>query len=268
MRAAPVAYRCLDGAVDAGRWVLVVESDEAGRRSPVGCAVTVGQSVTVGREGQLPVGLAVPDVAISRVGVTVTATADGWLLDVSNRNGAMLHPWGEPPLPVRGRLAVSWPLLGLRLHGEKHLEHWVLLEAPEVAAREDGPTGRTSSGVTRRNEPPLPLTGPQQEALRCMFAHMLCWPPVAAGESRQLKQVARQLGNQITEEGVQQRLRKARSKAAALGLSRQLNLSDPEYLYVLVRAGYVRPEVALLQHRADLVVAPLAEAGDADDVPV
>jgi hypothetical protein len=45
----------------------------------------------------------------------------------------------------------------------------------------------------------------------------------------------------VSASAVQARLTEIRAKATALGLARQVPLSDPEYVYVLVRAGYLRP---------------------------
>src|SRR5690242_1362785 len=58
-------------------WILVRELDAAGVRALGGRCLDPDQSLTVGREGQLPLGVAVSDSGISRVAVTVTATVDG-----------------------------------------------------------------------------------------------------------------------------------------------------------------------------------------------
>lgn len=70
-----------------------------------------------------------------------------------------------------------------------------------------------------------------------MFADFLAWPPVLNPEVTSLRVAARALG--ISESGVQERLTKARDKANALGLQRKVGLPDPEYVYTLVRAGYL-----------------------------
>lgn len=248
--------------MSASRWVWILEADGDGAREPVGVSFEAGQSVTVGRDGQLQVGLAVPDLSISRVAVTVTAAVGRWQLDVTNRNGAVMYPWGQASQLAEGKVSVSWPLTGLRLRGEKELEHWVLLESPQVETSEDGPTGSTNS-ITRLNERPLALTAPQVEALTCLFSDMLSWPPVAHAQPLQLKQAATRLG--ITTEAVQQRLRLARAKATELGLARYADLADPEYLYVLVRAGYLHPHVLPLSARR-LPGHPGA-VGESGDVP-
>ncbi len=247
--------------MDVTRWVLTQEAADGRLLEPFGRPMRLGETVTVGRDGDLRVGVVVADLGISREALVVRASRDGWDVEIGNRNGAVLHAWGQSPMPVEGRFSVQWPLAAIRLLGDDRHEHWVLLEAPELAQREDGPTGTAASDTTELNDKPLPLTQPQIEALRSMFADMLCWPPMALAQPRQLKQVARELG--ITTEAVQQRLRAARAKAYRLGLSRQLELPDPEYLYVLVRTGYLTPDPDAMRRR--LVDASFVPSDTADE---
>ncbi|MFR9802577.1 hypothetical protein ACL02T_09780 [Pseudonocardia sp. RS010] len=51
---------------------------------------------------------------------------------------------------------------------------------------------------------------------------------------------------------MQERLKKVREKAIQLGLHRACGLTDPEYVYVLVRAGFLAPP----RTRIDRAVQP------------
>jgi hypothetical protein len=83
------------------------------------------------------------------------------------------------------------------------------------------------------------LTVAQEMAVRTLFAELLAWPPLVPATPLQLKQVASRLG--ARPESIQRRLEEVRRKALGLGLARTGLLTDPEYLYVLVRAGYLAP---------------------------
>ena len=81
---------------------MVREVDPATRDQPkpVYLPIEMGESLVVGREGDLPVGVDLADTGVSRQALTVTATAEGWELVCTNSNRAALHPWGQ---------AASWP---------------------------------------------------------------------------------------------------------------------------------------------------------------
>jgi hypothetical protein len=242
------------------RWVLAYECDTSGGPArccvPVGIPVRVGQSILVGREGDLPVGVEVYDRGVSRQAAVVTATEHGWQVEIRNTNGAVLHPWGQGPT-LAGRFnTLSWPRIAVRiLNGASPavadtMQHWLLVESDLIGVTTAGP--RTpSSPMTSTFQPkrPNPLSAGQLEALQIVFADQLQWPPTQPAEPLLLRTAARRLG--ITESGVQQRLGKAHDRALHLGLHRSVGLTDPEYLYVLVRAGYV-PLPAPLPYRRQL----------------
>jgi AraC-like DNA-binding protein len=86
---------------------------------------------------------------------------------------------------------------------------------------------------------PHPLTGFQAEALRHTFAHLLHWPPRPAVGPPILEAVARRLD--ISDSSLRSRLAGVLGKARQLGQHRDVAPSSPEYLYVLVQAGYLLP---------------------------
>jgi hypothetical protein len=208
---------------------------------PLGFRMEVGVPVLVGREGDVPVGVDLEDLGVSRRAAVVTATADGWDVQVENRNGVVLHPWGQAPSLARRREVLTWPLVGLRVRGsDEAVQHWVLLEAESVEPAPSGPTARSGPATrTARSRASDPLTGPQLDALRTVFAAHLQWPPVQPAVALQLKQAARRLG--LSESGVQDRLLKARERAVHLGLHTAGGATDAEFLFFLVRAGLVAP---------------------------
>jgi hypothetical protein len=230
------------------RWVLAYEcvtSDGPARCCvPVGMPVRVGQSILVGREGDLPVGVEVYDRGVSRRAASVTATEHGWQVEILNTNGAVLHPWGQGPTLAGRYNSLSWPRIAIRiLNGASPavadtMQHWLLFESDSIGVTTAGaraPSSPTTS--TFQPKRPQPLSPGQLEALQVVFADQLQWPPVQPAEPLLLRTAARRLG--ITESGVQERLSKAHARALHLGLHRAVGLTDPEYLYVLVRAGYV-----------------------------
>lgn len=228
------------------RWVLVYEQDGAAATEPIGMRVPVGRTIVVGRHGDLPLGVEVPDLGISRTAVTVSAIRTGWELDVSNRNGAVLHCWGQPSTRVEGRVQVSWPRVAVRvLNGTKAAStdtrhHWLLLEADMIPVAPGGP--RPSLDSTSRTfspTPPPPLTEKQHDALYAVFGELLQWPPRLAAQPRKLVTAARALG--ISESGVQARLIEVRDKAMQFGLHRSVAPTDSEYLYMLVQARFLHP---------------------------
>lgn len=235
--------------VDVGdeRWVLAYEEGPGQVSGPVGVRVPLGQSLLVGREGDLPLGVEVRDPGVSRRAVEITATSAGWDVTVSNSNGAVLHAWGQAPLQITGRQQLVWPRVALRiLNGDRSATgpdsrlHWILFEADQIPVTPDG--AHVTANTTSRTftpKPPPPLTPEQLSALEVVFAEHLQWPPPVLAKAAKLSTAARRLG--ISESGVQERLSKARAKAVALGLHHAGGLVDPEYLYALVRAGFVAP---------------------------
>jgi hypothetical protein len=83
------------------------------------------------------------------------------------------------------------------------------------------------------------------------------WPPNEQAEPMLLKQAAARLGLSVS--GLQDRLKSALARALALGLDRPVALTDPTYLHVLARAGYIHPPVTF-DHRS----SPGTERRDLD----
>ncbi|MGI5127275.1 hypothetical protein ACQEVB_10730 [Pseudonocardia sp. CA-107938] len=228
------------------RWVLAYEHDDVRSSVPVGMKIEVGASLTVGRHGDVPLGVEIEDRGISREAAHVTATEQGWHVEIGNRNLAMLHPWGQGPSLADPTLDLTWPRVAIRLlngspaDGTDPRRHWLLLEADMLDPTPAG-ARRAADSATSTHRPPRPgkLAPGQLAALQVVFAEHLRWPPVSRAEPRTLTAAGRALG--ITESGVQDRLDGAVKRAVALGLHRPLGSTNPEYLYVLVRAGYFPP---------------------------
>src|SRR6266516_7942245 len=109
--------------------VVVREVDPATRDQPkpVYLRIKAGESLVVGREGDLPVGVELPDTGVSRQALTITAAADGWHLVCTNSNRAALHPWGQAAVwPERNKtIRLRWPRVALRLIGSViDAQHW------------------------------------------------------------------------------------------------------------------------------------------------
>jgi len=66
----------------------------------------VGDSVLVGREGDLPVAIDPIDSGVSRRALTVTVDPAHWELEVTNSNHAWIHPWGQRPTWVESGTTV------------------------------------------------------------------------------------------------------------------------------------------------------------------
>jgi len=228
------------------RWAMAFESGRGVSHGPVGMTVPLGRKVLVGREGDLPLGVQVPDPGVSRRAVEVTAVAEGWRIDIQNTNRAVLHAWGQAPILVTGEHLVTWPRAGLQvLSGDRPgtpnaRVHWLLLEADSISVTPAGPrAGQASPSRTFSPEPPPPLTDEQEAAVRAVFAARLAWPPRLNAEPATLASVARLL--KISDSAVQERLKKVQAKAVQLGLPRAGGLTDPDYVYTLVRDGYLAP---------------------------
>lgn len=220
------------------RRVVVVEETSGGLRATTGRLLEPGQRVAAGREADLGVGGDPEDRRVSRIAVEVTSPPDGWTVAPANRNGIVVHPWALPAWRARPGEVLADARVALRVLGAADARHWVLLE-DDTRLEPALPGAGAASLWTEVDTPARALTPPQTEVLAVLFADLLAWPPVVGGEPRQLKQVARTVGVSLS--GVQARLTEVRAKAARLGLAREVPLTDPEYVYVLVRAGYLSP---------------------------
>jgi len=223
----------------AGAWVLVRESCPTYSLVPTGVAAGP-EPLTVGRNGTVPVGVELVDEGISRVAVTVTAGRAGWTIDVGNRNGAVVHPWGLAPQRALATQTVRWPLVAVRITGTRPDQQHLLLLENDAYAGEDSPSEGGTTVITRLSSPPPPLAPAELQALYLTFRDFLVWPPpTTPPQAQQLKQVATRSGKSLS--GVQDRLRSAMEKALRLGLPSPTTLTNPDYLHVLVAAGYLPP---------------------------
>jgi hypothetical protein len=207
---------------------------------PLALTLGVGEQVHAGREAELPIGIDPEDPGISRLALSITAGEAGWELRLTNRNGGVLHRWGQAPamLEAERSVHVRWPRVGVRLVGRAAgVEHWILLEADDYALPVPGATAPEDSGATSIATPPRPLTGAQEDALRAVFADHLVWPPLTNPAPMARETAGRRLG--ISYAGVVDRLKGAQHKAHQLGSTQQFGLMEPDYLYVLVARGYL-----------------------------
>jgi hypothetical protein len=219
--------------------VLVLEGPPDARTVTAARDLAVAESIDVGREGALPMGVTVPNTAISRVAVSVRIAEGGWNIVAPNRNGAVLYPWGQPPTRADREASVRWPRIGIRvLPDTSNGQHWVLLESDQFP-----PVGLTppagESVRTDLEDRPGKLTPAERSALHVVFEQHLSWPPHRHPEPLLLKQASTRLGLSIS--GVQDRLKAARARAGRLGYLGGGGSTDPGYLYILVRAGYLDP---------------------------
>jgi hypothetical protein len=216
--------------------VTVAEQGEAGLRVDDTIDLDEGGEITIGKAAQLLIAVAPPDAHVSRTALAVRAVDAGWDVTASNRNGIVVHPWALPAWKAQRHELLTHDRVALRVLGDAARRHWVLLERDGARVLTRGAEGTVHTAMA---SPARPLTVPQHEVMHALFAELLAWPPKVPSEPRQLKQVAREMG--ISVSGVQARLQEVRAKAQTLGLSRQVTLTDPEYMYVLVRAGYLTP---------------------------
>jgi hypothetical protein len=158
----------------AENWILVRESAPDRSQVPIGVRVGFGHTVIVGREGDLDLGIEFLDVGISRNAVAVSATQEGWRIEVPNRNGAVIHPWGLAAYRAQPVQRLRWPLVGVRVAGaEPSQQHWVLLESDAYAVGSDDTASGTMPALTRRGAPPPPLAPAELSALELVFADHL-----------------------------------------------------------------------------------------------
>jgi hypothetical protein len=196
-------------------------------------------TVRLGRKDDVLIGTEPEDRGISRHALVVTAAQYGWQVQFTNGNGAAVYLWGQPRIWVGGRSEQQfcWPRVGIRLIGSSlRFQYWVLLEADRYAIVDAG-VSVSRAGSTNLRDRPRPLTRPQLAAVTTVFAQHLAWPPLAAASSMKLATAARRLG--ISTTGVQDRLGDAQVRARQLGWDGTASLMDPDYLYVLVRSGYL-----------------------------
>lgn len=233
----------------AERWVMAYEGSGGEYRVTAAERLPIGRSLDVGREGELPLGVEVPSGTVSRRALYLTSTRRGWHVVVTNRNGALLHRWGQAPELAGGENVVEWPLLAVRLLPDDGSSvHWMLLEADDLTVTRDGTDASAAPKprLTDLADRPGGLPPAEREAVYTVFAEQLRWPPRPNAEPLLLKQAATRLG--ITVSGVQERLRAARGRALRLGLGREVGLTDPSYLHVLVAGGYL-PQPRDFPHR-------------------
>lgn len=226
----------VDFEVRSGRWLPpdgVTTADE-------------GESIVVGREGNLPLAVSPVDPGVSRRALAVSVNSSQWHVEIKNSNHAWVHPWGRRPSWVESGTVLSqrWPRVGVLLIGNNaEIHHWVLLESdiePNEWQKRDSLiyAGADNDGDETSVRGPLGgLTSPQLEAVQTVFSKHLAWPPVVATEPMLLEAAARRL--RIAPSAVTDRLKQAQNRAFALGPHRQAGVTNPEYVYVLASAGYL-----------------------------
>lgn len=198
-----------------------------------------GQSLIVGRDGDVALGVEVNDTRVSRVAVVVALEHLRWRLDCRNRNGVELHLWGHAPRELtRGHVeVVTWPRAGIYVRGRPDLDHWLLLEDDRMIPVPDG--GKTAT-ATEMPDPPPRLTAKQLDAVLSVFADHLAWPPQRCRVPCILDAAARRLG--VQKDSVRDRLQQVRNKAYRLGSPPQSELTEPSYVYTLVQHRYITIE--------------------------
>lgn len=209
----------------ADRRLIVVERVDDVLHTIGTRAMHPGDSVSVGRAAELPVGHTA-DARISRLALTVACTEAGWEIDSTNRNGVLIHPWGLPPRYAQRNETTAAPRIALRVVGSIVREHWVLLEDDT----------RLTAGHSESDGP----TAGELAALRLLFPDLLEWPPVLAEWPPGIEQVAGDL--RTTTETLMRRLEEVRARALALGLPPEVTVADPEYVHLLVQSGWLLPD--------------------------
>jgi hypothetical protein len=201
--------------------------------------ISTATEFSIGRGGDVTIATDPPDDRVSRVAAIVVPTADGWRVEPRNTNGTVLHLWAQAPRPLARRETVTWPRIGLRFPGTGDRHHWVLLEDNEIYTEFGPPPGMGTTEIANR---PQPLTDPQRSALRAVFDPVLAWPPPGHVTFPTFAKAARQLG--CAESSLKERLAGTMAKAQRLGFTGSSGLNTPEYLYLLVRCGYLTPDDA------------------------
>ncbi|WP_432984015.1 hypothetical protein [Dactylosporangium sp. CA-233914] len=196
---------------------------------------TAGVAVEFGRYTAQTIAIDPVDPKVSRHALTVTASRAGWHIEPHNRNGVVLHLWAQPPRPLTRPETVLWPRIGCLMRGIDGGEHWILLDDTEAYTA----PGSRATGTTATTDLPPPLTEAQLEAVRAVFDEILAWPPRVGARPRTLDAAAHRLKR--SRSAIDLRLREVRKRAEGLGLRREPAIGDPEYIYVLARAGYLTP---------------------------
>ena len=213
----------------ADRRLIVVERVDDVLHTIGTRAMQPGDSVTVGRAAELPVGHT-KDARVSRLALTLACTESGWAIESTNRNGVLIHPWGRPPRYAQRDETSAAPRVALRVVGSIVREHWVLLE-------DDTRLTPGSTDSPPADEP----TATELEALRLLFPDLLEWPPVLTEWPPGIEQVAASL--RTTPETLVRRLEEIRARAVPLGLPPEVTVADPEYVHLLVQSGWLRPDL-------------------------
>jgi hypothetical protein len=192
------------------------------------------ETVTIGRDDAILIGVEPLDSRVSRAALDVANDGQAWHLTPRNRNGVHMYPWGQASRPLTGVETVSWPRVAVHVVGAPAYEHWVLLEDPGIPMMTSVSRPTTA---TERTPPPRPLTGKELAAVRSLFASVLAWPPRPTSVIPTLDTVARGLG--IDPSTLKSRLDGVCAKASRLGTHRKISHVDPEYVYRLIRYGYI-----------------------------
>lgn len=218
------------------RFRVVVRTDGAGAHVQ---HLDPDTSISVGRGGDVLIGLDPFDPGISRIALTVTARADGWRITFTNRNGATIHEWAQAPewISYNEERVIRWPRIGIRLVGDvRDLEHWVLLETDALPL----PGATADSGKafeTQVSTRPRELTSSQLLAVYAIFPEHLAWPPRVSPVSRSLEAAAHRIG--VTPSAVRERLRPVQDRARELGFPQAVGVTEPDYVYHLAAHGYL-----------------------------
>ncbi|MDG6108599.1 hypothetical protein Daura_14475 [Dactylosporangium aurantiacum] len=218
--------------------VQTLESIKGNWRAGMRRPLLAGQELHIGRSCEVTIANDPIDDKVSRTAAIVVPNPEGWRIEPRNRNGVVLHQWAQPPRPITRTETVLWPRVGLFVKGAAEYEHWILLDDTEAYTA----LGPHTTGVTATTELPEPLTPEQLEAVYAVFHEILAWPPVRDARPDTVDTAARRIGRSRT--ALNQRLDQARRRATGLGLRREPARTDPEYVYVLARAGFIRLDAA------------------------
>jgi hypothetical protein len=179
------------------------------------------------------------DEGLSRRALIITSQEDEWQLEFTNRNGAEVHPWAQRHewVGYGETRRIRWPRVAVRVLGNDPTRaYWVLLEADDMRISEAAfASGEISE--TKVEAPPRALTMPQLAAVQAVFADHFAWPPLAQPYERSLEAAGARL--QIGASAVRERLLPVQARARRLGLRGDIGITDPTYVFHLVRHGYL-----------------------------
>lgn len=199
----------------------------------------LGSTVSVGRQGDLSFQAEPVDEGVSRRALSITSAAHGWLLEFTNRNGTELRPWAQAAeWPAYGeKRLVRWPRVGVRILGfDTDREWWVLLEADDLTSSYKGEADERTV-ETKVETPPRALTIPQMAAVQAIFADHFAWPPCAQPQERSLEAAGARLS--VGPSAIRERLVPVQDRARRLGFRSEVGITDPTYIFHLVRHGYI-----------------------------